>query len=114
MHAAIDNSDGFALSLHYLSEASNVRLIIDEIPVHPLLEECLPAERVIEEVLYNSGEEYNFIFSLPREEEDIVLKMGWTIIGKVEEGIGVYLRDCLLYTSPSPRDRQKSRMPSSA
>ena len=25
---------------------------------------------------------------------------------------GIYL--CLLYTSPSPRDRQKSRMPSSA
>ena len=23
-------------------------------------------------------------------------------------------KDCLLYTSPSPRDRQKSRMPSSA
>ena len=26
---------------------------------------------------------------------------------------GVY-KNCLLYTSPSPRDRQKSRMPSSA
>ena len=26
----------------------------------------------------------------------------------------VHPRDCLLYTSPSPRDRQKSRMPSSA
>ena len=25
-----------------------------------------------------------------------------------------HLEDCLLYTSPSPRDRQKSRMPSSA
>ena len=25
-----------------------------------------------------------------------------------------YLWRCLLYTSPSPRDRQKSRMPSSA
>ena len=25
-----------------------------------------------------------------------------------------YANDCLLYTSPSPRDRQKSRMPSSA
>ena len=24
------------------------------------------------------------------------------------------VEDCLLYTSPSPRDRQKSRMPSSA
>ena len=27
---------------------------------------------------------------------------------------GVQARTCLLYTSPSPRDRQKSRMPSSA
>ena len=27
---------------------------------------------------------------------------------------GQLSRDCLLYTSPSPRDRQKSRMPSSA
>ena len=27
---------------------------------------------------------------------------------------GSLLIDCLLYTSPSPRDRQKSRMPSSA
>ena len=26
----------------------------------------------------------------------------------------LYLKGCLLYTSPSPRDRQKSRMPSSA
>ena len=26
----------------------------------------------------------------------------------------VFLLGCLLYTSPSPRDRQKSRMPSSA
>ena len=25
-----------------------------------------------------------------------------------------FFKDCLLYTSPSPRDRQKSRMPSSA
>ena len=27
---------------------------------------------------------------------------------------GALVSDCLLYTSPSPRDRQKSRMPSSA
>ena len=30
------------------------------------------------------------------------------------EGERIRVRDCLLYTSPSPRDRQKSRMPSSA
>ena len=44
---------------------------------------------------------------------------------RVSDGAGVDIRrviglagadyiDCLLYTSPSPRDRQKSRMPSSA
>ena len=32
---------------------------------------------------------------------------------KTEGGI-LYGKFCLLYTSPSPRDRQKSRMPSSA
>ena len=30
------------------------------------------------------------------------------------ELMGAELGSCLLYTSPSPRDRQKSRMPSSA
>src|SRR5665811_2543522 len=30
----------------------------------------------------------------------------------VEEDIGIELRICLLYTSPSPRDRTRSRMPS--
>ena len=30
------------------------------------------------------------------------------------EEYGVLHKNCLLYTSPSPRDRQKSRMPSSA
>ena len=31
-----------------------------------------------------------------------------------ERWVDTLLSDCLLYTSPSPRDRQKSRMPSSA
>ena len=34
------------------------------------------------------------------------------IDGVLTDGTKVYT--CLLYTSPSPRDRQKSRMPSSA
>ena len=34
---------------------------------------------------------------------------------RVEEGAGEAVLDgCLLYTSPSPRDRTRSRMPSSA
>ena len=41
-----------------------------------------------------------------RAKEETVTKK---IQMKFEEALG-----CLLYTSPSPRDRQKSRMPSSA
>ena len=33
---------------------------------------------------------------------------------ELAQGNGSYYNVCLLYTSPSPRDRQKSRMPSSA
>ena len=32
----------------------------------------------------------------------------------VEDGVVTQLMVCLLYTSPSPRDRTRSRMPSSA
>ena len=45
-----------------------------------------------------------FRFELPKaSEEDFLPKKIVTALG-----------NCLLYTSPSPRDRQKSRMPSSA
>ena len=38
---------------------------------------------------------------------------GETLVGEVAKRQAV-TNVCLLYTSPSPRDRQKSRMPSSA
>ena len=41
-----------------------------------------------------------------------VLMYGPPGCGKFDRNI--FLAICLLYTSPSPRDRQKSRMPSSA
>ena len=39
------------------------------------------------------------------------VKMPYLVIDKSKTALD---NDCLLYTSPSPRDRQKSRMPSSA
>ena len=38
----------------------------------------------------------------------------WLLSGVIPAMIYYGLQICLLYTSPSPRDRQKSRMPSSA
>ena len=43
----------------------------------------------------------------------VLSAMSGTTNGLVEIGALLY-KNCLLYTSPSPRDRQKSRMPSSA
>ena len=39
-----------------------------------------------------------------------------TIIGDVtlEKNTSIWFNACLLYTSPSPRDKRQSRMPSSA
>ena len=62
----------------------------------------------------------------PRELEATVLAAGDLTIKQIAKHMGVSpwtAKDriddakhklCLLYTSPSPRDRQKSRMPSSA
>ena len=56
-----------------------------------------------------------------REGKDIAHKRPLSKGGKNSHGVKVQsksknrsFKSCLLYTSPSPRDRQKSRMPSSA
>ena len=42
-------------------------------------------------------------------------KNNWSLTGdSIKFGTDGLLKDCLLYTSPSPRDRTRSRMPSSA
>ena len=48
-----------------------------------------------------------------KEGASAFLKREMKIIIPVAIGLAVII-GCLLYTSPSPRDRQKSRMPSSA
>ena len=46
---------------------------------------------------------------------DGTLELAWAKVRTNAGGSGVdRITVCLLYTSPSPRDRQKSRMPSSA
>ena len=43
-----------------------------------------------------------------------IQKEGESILQEAREKQAAILRDCLLYTSPSPRDGSLSRMPSSA
>ena len=72
-----------------------------------------PYERVkdrLDEMGVGGGEE---LWTLMRANIEKIDDMaGWsTVIHAPMQG---QIADCLLYTSPSPRDRQKSRMPSSA
>ena len=46
-------------------------------------------------------------------EEEVMLS-GFDVAPVKSEGSGVAFDTCLLYTSPSPRDRTRYRMPSSA
>ena len=45
-------------------------------------------------------------------EDEVSAERDWLVVTLTDTGKG--METCLLYTSPSPRDRQKSRMPSSA
>ena len=53
-----------------------------------------------------------------REVEETVLKIGQTLLDSgIKPGSSIAIaspNSCLLYTSPSPRDKRQSRMPSSA
>ena len=56
-------------------------------------------------------------FPMLAAEEEYMLAKNWKTTGNIkaaEKLVTSHLRFCLLYTSPSPRDRTRSRMPSSA
>ena len=68
----------------------------------------------LEEVMYNGGKQ---CVKIAHRKHGMCRTNIWV---EDEEGIQIakniasHTEVCLLYTSPSPRDRQKSRMPSSA
>ena len=65
--------------------------------------------------------EYKFVIECGRKYHKIIMEVpnhnrpaSRSVHAFVDKKTGEVYKACLLYTSPSPRDRQKSRMPSSA
>ena len=71
---------------------------------------CRAVGPILEEISNEHGDKIKIVKLNTDEESAIAIKYGVTSIPM----LNVYVNGCLLYTSPSPRDRQKSRMPSSA
>jgi len=96
--ASIDSSDGLSISLHQIAEASRVKILVTDPPIHPkLFEEAEKFGFKWEELVYGGGEEFELIFTVKRELEGKFRKAfkneGLNVfrIGEVREGRGVYL-----------------------
>ena len=61
----------------------------------------------------SGGYEPEPVFSLFQEPRSLLITLG-DAYTRYLHGIAERANDCLLYTSPSPRDVEESRMPSSA
>lgn len=98
-HACIDSSDGLAISLHWLTQASNVGILVNQLPLNKDLTEIFtsPQERI--ELTMYGGEEYELIFTIPEkcvqkvkssfEEKGCI----FTVIGKCIDKPGVYFKE---------------------
>ena len=68
----------------------------------------------IQKDLFDGAKTLDFSFDLPTEEQMKSIENQWEDLVDAADELAQDTITCLLYTSPSPRDRQKSRMPSSA
>ena len=88
-------------NLEYLIEKRNIEIVNE---ANSYTEEV--RKKVIKDLTYEKVYKQGFNINTP-----IDLKLQKIATTSLREGLSSY---CLLYTSPSPRDRQKCRMPSSA
>ena len=97
--AAIDSSDGLAISLHYLAERSNVAIVVNRIPIAESAMSLFDYWGIdpLSASLYEGGEEFELIATVPSSSVARVMErtaakdLRVEVIGYVEEGKGVYL-----------------------
>ncbi|MHA2333409.1 MAG: thiamine-phosphate kinase [Candidatus Hodarchaeales archaeon] len=94
--ASIDSSDGLAVSLHWLSELSGVKILVDNLPIDPLLKDTPVSEQLLEQWTLYGGEEYELVFTVRMSD---ISSLGtifsenncsFQVIGRCVTGSGVY------------------------
>ena len=90
-----------------MNNSATVLVVDDDPRIRELLRSSLEAERFVVFEAHSSEELYKQL------QEQTIDLITMDILLDRENGLDL-VRDCLLYTSPSPRDKRQSRMPSSA
>ncbi len=97
VNACIDVSDGLALDLWRMAEASQVSIIIDPslVPISEsvkYISQRINADPV--DTAFSSGEEYELVFTTPKKYEKVAESLKFVKIGEVKLGeIGVFTPD---------------------
>jgi thiamine-monophosphate kinase len=95
--SAIDSSDGLAISLHWIAQASNIGIVIYNLPTHPELKSSLDSFDTILDITLFGGEEYELIFTVPSSDlekvEQIFLDNNshFLVIGECTKSQGVFV-----------------------
>jgi|Deesub1362A_J573_1020465.scaffolds.fasta_scaffold00001_350 thiamine-monophosphate kinase len=94
VNASTDSSDGLSRALWNLSRSSGKKIILNNLPIHPLIQKSSLPEDIKYEVTLYSGEEYIGVFSVPEAILEDAMDKGFIVVGKVEgKGVGVYDSD---------------------
>ena len=96
--SSMDSSDGLSTTLNEMSKQSKNKFIINKIPALKDLEEYSKSYKLdLNNLVFNGGEEYEFVFTAPQKYRKVIEKNAKITktkiieIGHVTSGKGVYL-----------------------
>ena len=98
--SSMDSSDVLSTTLNEMSNQSKRKFVINKIPINNDLEKYLKKQNNdLNSVIFNGGEEYEFVFTIPSKYKKIIIKNAKLLktpiieIGYVTFGKGVYLEN---------------------
>lgn len=97
--SSMDSSDGLSTTLNEMAKQSNVKFIIDKIPAPKEIYEFAKENKINPtNLIFHGGEEYEFVFTVPKKHKSIVRRISSQVktpieeIGFVTNGKGVYTK----------------------